>query len=958
MREPNIPQNDPPHNGNILAEAQSNPLLAHHCEQLTQGSGIALEVILARGYRSILPAEGYSDLKQLGFSPAQAKLTPGLLIPIHDMDGGWVLHQYKPDEPRVDGKGKVIKYETPKGARMRLDCAARQRDDLGNPAIGLWVTEGIKKTDALRTHGLCAIGLLGVSNWRGANVDGGKVALPDWERVALNNRDVYIVFDSDVATNSQVQRALRRLRGFLASRGAKPVVVLLAANGQNKVGVDDFLLTHTVQDLVALATRDPHESPEGDPPPPPYRSTSRGLVWIKQTFDGDISVPLTNFGAKIIGEIVQDNGAETTHHFEIETTLAGRSQRLTVPAAQFAGLSWIIEHLGARALVYPGQAIKDRARAAIQLLSDVIVERRIFTHTGWRSNRDGVWHYFHGGGILGGNGSLPNMEVKLPASLAPLVLPDPPHGDDLKEAVRASLQLLEIAPARVSVPVYAATWRAVLGRVDFGVHLSGPTGNGKTELATLAQQHYGAGFDARTLPGSWASTGNSLEDLAFIGKDVILVIDDFSPTGTPTDIARMHREADRVLRAQGNGAGRGRLRADGSQRPARPPRGLVLSTGEDVPRGQSLRARVVIVELSPGDLNWGRLTTCQRDAAAGLYARVMAGYIRWLAPQYERIRQDLPSLITRYRDQAYRSGRHLRAVANIASLASGMQYFLHFAEVVGSITNTERESLWTRSWTALLDASAQQQRYQEASEPTGHFLRMISAALASGRAHLAGLTGEIPDTPQAYGWRQTIGGDGYDATPNWQAQGKRVGWIDGQDIYLEPEASYAESQILATQQGEGLAVSAQTLRKRLDERHLLITTGKTTEGRETLLVRRSIEGRRRDVLHLSILSLSLEREKPDQPDQPADTRASGQVFPDQWSGNGERPDQGKPLKDTGSIDAGQVGQVFRSVESQSWNVGKNDHSECVLWSGSPENLTRKPDQRDRDEPGDRWPFPT
>jgi Domain of unknown function (DUF3854) len=83
---------------------------------------------------------------------------------------------------------------------MRLDCAADQRESLGNPGIPLWVTEGIKKIDALRTHDLCAIGLLGTSNWRGSNVDGGKVALPDWERVALNDRDVYIVFDSDSTT--------------------------------------------------------------------------------------------------------------------------------------------------------------------------------------------------------------------------------------------------------------------------------------------------------------------------------------------------------------------------------------------------------------------------------------------------------------------------------------------------------------------------------------------------------------------------------------------------------------------------------------------------------------------------------------------------------------------------------------------------------------------------------------
>ena len=110
------------------------------------------------------------------------------------------------------------------------------------------------------------------------------MALPDWERVALNARDVYIVFDSDVTTKSQVQGALRRLRGFLAQRGARPVTVLLSANGQAKVGVDDFLLTHTIAELLALTTPQelgghPHESSNAHP----YRVTTRGLTWLKQT---------------------------------------------------------------------------------------------------------------------------------------------------------------------------------------------------------------------------------------------------------------------------------------------------------------------------------------------------------------------------------------------------------------------------------------------------------------------------------------------------------------------------------------------------------------------------------------------------------------------------------------------------------------------------------------------------
>src|SRR5207253_3091619 len=104
-------------------------------------------------------------------------------------------------------------------------------------------------------------------------------------------------------------------------------------------------------------------------------------------------------------------------------------------------------------------------------------------------------------------------------------------------------------------PMYAAVWRAPLGACDFSLHLVGETGQFKTELAALGQHHWGAGMDARHLPGAWSSTGTALEALAFHAKDAAIVVDDFAPTGTQSDTARFHRDADRLLRAQGNRAG-------------------------------------------------------------------------------------------------------------------------------------------------------------------------------------------------------------------------------------------------------------------------------------------------------------------------------------------------------------------------------------------------------------------
>lgn len=288
-------------------------LLPHHYQQLAQGSGISSEIIAARGYRSIgeyRTPHGQADFEALlkfGFSKRQAALTPGLLIPILGRDGQPVLHQLRPDNPRIDGKGRTIKYETPKGARMHLDFATGQRELLGDPIVPVLITEGIKKVDAARSRGFCAIGLLGVWSWRGKNDLDGTLALPDWDDIALKGRDIYIAFDSDVAVKASVQEAMKRFRGFLEHRGARPHVVLLPTEGDEKIGIDDFLLTHSAEDLKALLVCEPSWPPENsEGRGPHYRISPQGLWWGKPTRDGDVWIPLTNFTARIISEIVRD----------------------------------------------------------------------------------------------------------------------------------------------------------------------------------------------------------------------------------------------------------------------------------------------------------------------------------------------------------------------------------------------------------------------------------------------------------------------------------------------------------------------------------------------------------------------------------------------------------------------------------------------------------------------------
>jgi hypothetical protein len=448
--------------------------------------------------------------------------------------------------------------------------------------------------------------------------------------------------------------------------------------------------------------------------------TDSGLVWLKPVKDGTVEVALANFTATIVTDVIEDDGVECERRFELEASLAGRKDRFTIPASRFQGMGWVTEQLGAEAIVAPGFTIKDHARAAIQHHSHGIEKKRVYTHSGWRQI-DGDWLYLHRGGAIGAAGAVDGVDVQLADPLRHLELPTGAGEDELREAVRASLDLLKVAPDTVTFPLLSAVYRAPLGDCDFSEHLAGPTGAGKSELAALAQQHYGSGFDARNLPGSWLSTGNALEAIAFAAKDALLVVDDFAPTGSDYDAQRAHREADRLLRAQGNRAGRQRLRPDATLRMVKYPRGLIVSTGEDVPRGQSLRARLFIMEVEPDAVDWQLLTSCQTQARTGVYAQAMAGYLSWLASRYSELRRRLPNTLAQLREAARVGSQHQRTPVIIANLALGLRYLLVYAQDVGVITVDEQHDLWRRGWHALGAVCTTQATQQWANEPAHRF---------------------------------------------------------------------------------------------------------------------------------------------------------------------------------------------------------------------------------------------
>ncbi len=437
-------------------------------------------------------------------------------------------------------------------------------------------------------------------------------------------------------------------------------------------------------------------------------------------------------------------------------------------------MGWVLHKLGPQAIIYPGQ--QQHARAAIQWLSGEIPQEHIFAHLGWRKHGE---HrvYLYSGGALGVGGVLSGFEVQVPASLQSYQVRSPKDPEKLVRAVRASLRCLSVAPDRISFPLLAAVYRAPFGGVDFSVFLTGTTGVFKTALAALCQQHFGAGMDAGHLPANFASTGNALEGLAFYAKDALLVVDDFAPTGRHGD-AELHGVAERLFRATGNQQGRSRLGGNRAPNTPQPPRALVLATGEQVPPGPSIRARLLVVDVQPGDVNRALLSECQCAGEQGRLAEAMGAFLTWIAGHYEERQQKLRERMLEIRSQGHGRTIHARLPGALAELHSGWELFVEFALEVGAIPTAEKDELEERTQRAFAELCALQATYQQ-SDPALRFVALLEAALACGRAHVADRRGRTPDEAEAWGWQRKPSGRG------WVPQGSRIGWVAGNDVFLE-----------------------------------------------------------------------------------------------------------------------------------------------------------------------------
>ena len=127
--------------------------------------------------------------------------------------------------------GKMKYAQPPKtGARLYIPFTVNDGP--------FYVCEGEKKTLAAHQAGMNAAGIGGLWNWLTNGEPADDLKLIEWD-----SRDVVIIPDSDVFQRQDLLRAVYALGRELRERGAAVSVAQIPQPGQEKIGLDDYLVS-------------------------------------------------------------------------------------------------------------------------------------------------------------------------------------------------------------------------------------------------------------------------------------------------------------------------------------------------------------------------------------------------------------------------------------------------------------------------------------------------------------------------------------------------------------------------------------------------------------------------------------------------------------------------------------------------------------------------------------------
>lgn len=523
---------------------------------------------------------------------------------------------------------------------------------------------------------------------------------------------------------------------------------------------------------------------------------------------GDSPVEVCNFLPVIEEQIDYDNGKDVTVEYVVSGLLLQTLEELpqvVLTKQQLESFNFVLNSSWKIKAIISAGGNKDRVREVSQIVSkDSIKYTTVYSYSGFVTKNDKLVYLYHNGVI----GDCPDVKVDLSGDkLQQYCMTDKTF--NLKECLKTSYSILDIADRSITLPLLATTYLAPLTTLlrehnilaDYVLWIEGKSGTRKSTLAALALSHYGD-FQRNTFPCSFRDTTNSLEKKAFIMKDSLYCVDDYCPE---TVGSRKKGVAEKLLAMFGDRTGRDRMNQDGKTlRSPYVARGQCIVTGESFPEiSQSRLARSFVVEVHKDSIDLKKLSVIQTNREHLAYA--MMCYIKWIIENSKSVMEkatDINNTLYKQKDDSV----HGRLNETVTALYIGFSTFVDFLIANGVMTSKEGTALLENALAVFNENAKVQMLDVEDTNPVSMFQNALEQLYITDKVFVKNF--HKPD--------------------NNIYAGSHIGYID--DIKNEylffPDVLYGEIVRFYNAQGIRFPISKASLWKYLDDAGILLRSSK------------------------------------------------------------------------------------------------------------------------------------
>ena len=273
-------------------------------------------------------------------------------------------------------------------------------------------------------------------------------------------------------------------------------------------------------------------------------------------------------------------------------------------------------------------------------------------------------------------------------------------------------------------------------RPRFLLFIHGKTGSMKTTLAKILYTQL-CKDEFRDEPRRFdTDTEVSLERaIVTAGQDSVTLIDDFSPAKMETRKGDMTNKLETIIRMVGDGSSRSRSDIKLEDKRGEGVHGMVVLTGELMPKGLSSNLRCVFCRLNRDDVDISTVTWFQENEAA--YTTLIASFAEYVGQNFDYIIQ---YIIERFNDERRRLFgilRERRLVDSAVTLGLVIDIFIKFLQEFCGLNDGAVLNVPSQMKNSIIDAVRISEQMSTVESPSEIFVSTLEALMRMGVIKIA-----------------------------------------------------------------------------------------------------------------------------------------------------------------------------------------------------------------------------